>query len=165
MTSTVEFVCGRWRRVAGLLIAAAALLAMPARSQSVDPEKTCRFDVSAPPDTQIKDCSLLIQSNAQPVALSGFYMIRGRAFNAKQDYDRALADFNEAIQSNPRSVTALTLRGDFFVERREYDRAIRDFEQAIELDPSSAAAFADRESARISARFNAGTELFLQLKR
>jgi len=49
----------------------------------------------------------LIQSNARPTALSDFYMIRGRAFNAKQDYDHALGNLNEAIHSNPQSVAAL----------------------------------------------------------
>ena len=132
MTRTLECTYGRRHPLARLVIAVASLLALPTLSQAVEEEKTCRLDVNVPPDVQIQNCSLLIQSTSQPAALSGFYMIRGRAFNALRDHDHAMADFNEAVLLDPRSVTALTLRGDLFVERRDYDRAIKDFEQAIE---------------------------------
>jgi tetratricopeptide (TPR) repeat protein len=144
MTNTLEFTHGQWHALARLVIAAASLLALPALTQAVEPEKTCRLDVNVAPDVQIQNCSFLIQSTSQSAALAGFYLIRGRAFNALQDYAHAMADFNEAVRLDPKSVMALTLRGDLFVERRDYDQAIKDFEQAIELDPNSVAAFADR---------------------
>lgn len=116
---------------------------MPALSQS---ETTCRFDVSAPPDIQIKDCSLLIQSNAQPGTLSDFYMIRGRAFNAKQDYDWTTITHwptsNEATHSNPQSVAALTVPGDFFVVHTlagQLSEALADCAQALHKRPGDAA--------------------------
>jgi hypothetical protein len=115
MTSTVELVYGTRQRIAGLLIAY--------------PGKTCRFDVSAPPDIQIKDCSLLIQSNAQPAALSGFHMIRGRAFNAKAglrvDYDglRGKNQFDLAIADCTH------------LESNQPDKAIADFDAVLRLNP------------------------------
>ena len=54
--------------------------------------------------------------------------------------DNALADFNEAIQLNPKMVKAYVGRGTFFV-MKDFDRALAEFNQAIRLDPKEPSAY------------------------
>ena len=62
----------------------------------------------------------------------------------KATYDRAIADFNEAIQLDPKSAHAFRNRGVAYAKQRRQDRAIADFNEAIRLDPKSALAFRNR---------------------
>src|SRR5215813_3929982 len=77
---------------------------------------------------------------------------RGNLYLAKQDYDRAIADFSEAIRlgykySNPgdfKYVAAHINRGQVYLRRGDHDRAIEDFGEAIRLDPTYGNAFIQR---------------------
>jgi tetratricopeptide (TPR) repeat protein len=53
----------------------------------------------------------------------------------KQDFDREIEKYSEAIRRNPKDAKAHTIRGRFFEGQTEYDKAIADFEEAIRLDP------------------------------
>ncbi len=60
------------------------------------------------------------------------------AYAAKQDYERAIADFNEAIRLDPKSAVTFHFRGLAYAAKQDYDRAIADYDEAIRLDPKSA---------------------------
>src|SRR5438105_3469322 len=125
-----------------------ALSTTPIAGQSLRAGNSCRADAPAPPDVQISDCTALLQSGDQAKQpLAGVYLVRGRAYNAKRDFDRALADYDEAIRADAKVATAFSLRGDVWLQKREFDRAIADYEHAIELDPKLAIAFAARGAA------------------
>ncbi len=62
----------------------------------------------------------------------------GNAHYAKKDYDRAIADYDEAIQLKPQYAAALVWRGNAYVAKDQYDRAIADYDQAIQLNPKDA---------------------------
>ena len=55
-----------------------------------------------------------------------------------------MADYNEAINLNPKLVDPYNNRGVAYERRREYARALADFDQAIALDPKKAALFNNR---------------------
>jgi tetratricopeptide (TPR) repeat protein len=79
------------------------------------------------------------------------FQARGSAHLDKGDFDRAIADYDRAVQLNPRSWYAYYCRGVAHYRKREYDQAIADFTRAIELryqNPSGdqKAAVNDRES-------------------
>jgi CHAT domain-containing protein/tetratricopeptide (TPR) repeat protein len=60
---------------------------------------------------------------------------RGISYALAGDREKALADFDEAIRTDPASVNAYSNRGIVYGETGEVDRAIADFTTAIGLDP------------------------------
>jgi tetratricopeptide (TPR) repeat protein len=68
---------------------------------------------------------------------------RGGQWSEKGDPDRAIADFNRAIELRPDS-EAYSARGWAWVSKKDYDRAIADFDQMIRLDPRDYAGYLHR---------------------
>ena len=69
---------------------------------------------------------------------------RGVAYAVNQQYDRAIADFDQAIRLTPHYSHFYNNRGIAFTEKGQYDRAIQDFDQAIRLTPNFAVPFQNR---------------------
>jgi tetratricopeptide (TPR) repeat protein len=61
------------------------------------------------------------------------YWERGRAFAAKHDQGRAVADFNQAIKINANYADPYNGRGLIHHQRGEFDAAIADFSEAKQL--------------------------------
>jgi tetratricopeptide (TPR) repeat protein len=72
------------------------------------------------------------------------YDSRGRAYGMKGDLDKAISEFDHAIQLNPEDALAFGLRGKAYLEKKELDKAIADLSKAILLDPKDALAYANR---------------------
>ena len=72
------------------------------------------------------------------------YIRRGNAYNHKGDYDRAIADLEQAVRLDPKDPKAYVIRGFAYVEKGDYDRAIADLEQAVRLDPKDPKAYVIR---------------------
>lgn len=70
--------------------------------------------------------------------------LRGAAYGAAGDYDKALADFNAAVAINPQYPQAYANRALIYVRAKNLQKAIADYDQAINLDPNYAAAFVGR---------------------
>jgi len=121
------------------------LLLLASAPAAADDLADCR---SGDLDRSIEGCSRIIQAGKQGKAiLSAAYNGRGHAYNEKRDYDRAIADLNEAIRLDARNVAAFNNRGRAYVAKRDYARGIADLDQAIRLDPRHAIAFINRGSA------------------
>ncbi|MDR1252107.1 MAG: tetratricopeptide repeat protein [Treponema sp.] len=69
------------------------------------------------------------------------YNDSGNAYYDKGDYDRAIADYTQAIRLDPNFAEAYFNRGDAFDEKGDYDTAIADYTQAIRLDPNYTRAY------------------------
>lgn len=59
---------------------------------------------------------------------------RGNLFLDRSEYDRALADFNEALQLRPGYAKPLSNRGTVYQRLGQYRDAARDYIRAIEID-------------------------------
>ena len=57
------------------------------------------------------------------------------------DYEKAKADFNQAIQLNPDYSRAYYSRGLIFYSLKEYWKAVSDFDKAVKLNPKYGAAY------------------------
>jgi len=65
------------------------------------------------------------------------YRILGQSYHNNMSYDRAIANYNRAIELNPNEAIYFYSRGKSYYKRTEHDRAIADFNRAIELDPNN----------------------------
>jgi tetratricopeptide (TPR) repeat protein len=95
------------------------------------------------------------------------YSYRGYAWNAKKDYAKALADYNEAIRLDPNDVQAYNNRGYLWFDKKDYDKALADYDEAIRLDPTRAIVynnlgglwFAKKDYAKALADYNEAIRL------
>jgi tetratricopeptide (TPR) repeat protein len=69
---------------------------------------------------------------------------RGETYDRKGDYDRAIADFTEAIRLDPNFALAYRSRGAAYHAKGDYDRAVADSTEAIRLNPGDAVDYRNR---------------------
>jgi tetratricopeptide (TPR) repeat protein len=72
------------------------------------------------------------------------YKWRGHAYDMSGDSERAMADFNYYISTNPTDPAGYCLRGDAANAELDHGAALRDFHKAVELAPSSAEPYVGR---------------------
>ena len=80
------------------------------------------------------------------------YDNRGNSYYEKKDYDRAIADYDQAIAINPNFTSAYDSRGNSFYEKKDYDRAIADYGQVIKLNANDLDAYIKRTVAIIEGK-------------
>jgi tetratricopeptide (TPR) repeat protein len=118
----------------------------PDLTQCLNQGKAFSFDV------QISGCTAALQSAHEtptPAIRAFVYVSRGIAHRAKGDYDRAIADFDKALNFRPfatkfSDTLAYFSRGEAYADKKDYDRAIADYSEAISLNPSFAEAYSNR---------------------
>lgn len=72
------------------------------------------------------------------------YFVRGWALRERNQPERALTDFNRAVELSPKRAAAYSQRALTRVRLKDFDRAIADYNTAIELDPRSSSFVNDR---------------------
>src|SRR5712691_5333914 len=128
------------RSIVSLVSALVLLVGMaPAKADDV---ATCD---KGPWEEKIAACSRVISSGKfKGHSLAVVFNSRGNVYQGKADYDRAIADFSEAIRLDPKYATAYSDRGRSYQLKGDYDRAIADFTEAIRLDQKHTFAYIDR---------------------
>ncbi len=105
----------------------------------------CGGRKGAAPEARIAGCTALIGSGDEsPVDLVSDYVNRGNAHADRQDFDEAIADYDEALGRNPTRAAAWYDRGSAWRLKGDYDKAIADYDRAIALDPRYEDAFVNR---------------------
>ena len=100
-------------------------------------------------EVAIEACSRAITSGKiKGRTLSLLYTNRGVEYGLKKDFERAIADHDQAIKLDPKNSLAFNNRGNAHGDKREFDRAIADYDQAIKLNPKYAAAYYNRGLAK-----------------
>ncbi|HOY32464.1 MAG TPA: tetratricopeptide repeat protein [Bacteroidales bacterium] len=80
-----------------------------------------------------------------PVPL--MWVNRGYEYRQRKEYDKALADYNNAIQTDPTYALAFHNRGALYFFTNKDSLAILDFNRALELDPKNPETWGNRGSA------------------
>jgi tetratricopeptide (TPR) repeat protein len=118
-------------RAAALLIAG---FAIQAAAQTPPADLTRCADTDA--GVSINACTALIGSTGQPDdTLAKAFTYRGFSYLKKNDYDRAVEDFNQAIRLDPDNAWALANRGNAYFNKHDSDRAMQDYDQSLKLNP------------------------------
>ncbi len=73
--------------------------------------------------------------------LQAAWNIRGLLRRASRDWDRALADFDQAVKLGPRDAGALRNRASVLTLKRDFDRALADLDASLRLDARSEVEF------------------------
>jgi tetratricopeptide (TPR) repeat protein len=124
-------------------------------------------------DVLIKGCTAVIQSGRgtkaglRAVSLAEAFYYRGLAYLLKREYDRAIADFGEAIRIEPDLAGAYFSRGMAFTAVGDHRQAADTYTALIGIRPNDAGAHAARaeayrllgESARAIADFGQALRL------
>jgi tetratricopeptide (TPR) repeat protein len=76
--------------------------------------------------------------------LAIIYSNRGNQRERMGEYEKAIADHNEAIRTDPTYAAGFMHRGNAYARHGEFDRAIADHSEAIRLGPKDADAFYNR---------------------
>src|SRR5882672_10654391 len=110
----------------GLLLCMALLLAMPALAATPADRGECAASADKP-DVGGAACSRIIDDASEQVAERvKAFMNRGRgSFNGK-DYDRAIADYGEAIKLSPKDAWAFAHRCEAYESKEDHVAAIAD---------------------------------------
>ena len=99
----------------------------------------------ADPDRKMAACTRVLNDSGESQSnRAAAYTYRGMAWRDKGDFDRAIADFDEAIRLDPNSALAYAHRGTAWQNKGDYKRVIADLTEAISLDPTLAPAYVNR---------------------
>ena len=103
---------------------------------------------SAAPDLSIEACTALIQSGTEMIEnLSAAFYNRGNAHRQKDELDRAIQDYDRALELNPGNANALDNRGLAYTLKGDYVHAISDLDDALRSNPGNVTALANRGAA------------------
>jgi tetratricopeptide (TPR) repeat protein len=123
------------------------------------------WNVSGKPERALADSELALRLDARmPLA---FYTHAGAALNLKQ-YNRAIADYSEALRLRPASgADVYKLRGRAYYRNGDYKHAVADYDEQLKLDPKDVGTLLNRgdalramgEFARAGADYNMAVKL------
>jgi tetratricopeptide (TPR) repeat protein len=133
-------------RVRSLVFAAmmAALLTTAAHAQLSQAWKICEGYMANPTSEQhIKSCTEIIESGRETTErLAIAYFWRGNAWRYRDNLQRAIADFTEAIRLNPKYRAAYGWRGELLGDTGDYDGAVANYTDTIKVFPDTWPQFA-----------------------
>jgi tetratricopeptide (TPR) repeat protein len=95
-------------------------------------------------DRAIELNDYLMTRNIGPARASVAVMNRGNAYQAKDELDKALRDYDEAVTLDPANAGAYVNRASILSIRGESDDAIKDLDAALSLDPQQWQAYFNR---------------------
>ena len=131
-------------KIVSFLAAATALVLLGSSAMAASRKDIQLCDRTSDADRSIEACTRVLASGGDARSRSASFNSRGMARNNKGDFDRALADLDEAIRLAPTSAAPYTNRGNAWSGKKDYDRAIADFTEAIRLDPKVAMIYNNR---------------------
>ena len=124
------------------LLVVAALFATPVAA--ADREPRCG-EITGNPELAIRVCTRWIEYGSLPRPdLAQAYYTRGTEWASQGNHDRAVADYNMAIELDPKLAGAHFNRALSWSEKGDSDRAIADYDVAIKLAPNDVRAHMGR---------------------
>jgi len=88
-------------------------------------------------DARIAACTKLLDRDWGKERRARLLLSRGDAYSQKEDFAHALADYEEAVASNPDNAAAFLGRGMLHWVRLDDESAFKDFDEAVRLQPTA----------------------------
>jgi lipoprotein NlpI len=88
-------------------------------------------------DATIAACTKLIYETPLGASQAAAYIARGLPYETEKDYDRAIADYSEAIQLGNKSALMYDTRGRAYLYAGALTKALADFDKASKLNPKN----------------------------
>jgi tetratricopeptide (TPR) repeat protein len=121
----------------GLTAAILAISAAPSAADTQDDVNLCFQGDDL--DAGIQACTRLLEPGGTGSAsVTDVFNRRALIWLRRHEYDRAIRDFDETINRDPKNAFAYRYRGIAWLEKDEFDRAIVEFNRAIEIDSTPA---------------------------
>jgi tetratricopeptide (TPR) repeat protein len=131
-----------WKFGVIALSAFMALAVPPRPAVAADDYETCEKESG---DIAIAACTrALATGRYKDRQLAALYDNRGVEYANKRDFDRAFADYDEAIRIDPKFAFPYSNRGDARRLNGDVEQALVDLNQAIRLDPDFGNAYFNR---------------------
>ena len=142
-------------RYAALVVLFVVAWTQTAQADFSQEVRWCEFD-GTHPDIRIVACSRNIQSGRFiGENLAQAFTNRGLAYKTKGLWDKAIADYDEAIRLKSDLAETFINRGNAYYYKGQIDRALKDYDEAIRLKPDLAQAFSNRGNVyRMKGRFD-----------
>src|SRR3954462_9889537 len=123
-----------WKRRTCLAVVAVLVSAATAFAQNSRRWDWCHGKNDASPDLIGSGCTAVIQSGKEDAKeLAVAFYNRGTAFRIKSEFDRAIADYDQAIRLDPKAYDPYVDRGWVYHLKGDFDRAIQNHSEAIKL--------------------------------
>ncbi len=110
-------------------------------------------NLQPPPGVVVEEVKMGLQPSVSSQSISedvAAYIERGIAYASYCKYDQAIANFDRAIEINPRYAKAYTHRGNVYWHKRQYTQAIANYSTALVINPRDAVAYNNRGIAYVS---------------
>jgi tetratricopeptide (TPR) repeat protein len=122
-----------------LTVAVASLTPTAALAQLNQERSWCAGKAGVTPELRIDSCTAVLQAGRQSSKQLAFiYRERGLAFFAKRDYERAIQDYDQAINLESRYSDAFDNRCWTRMVIDKLDDALKDCKESLRLRPGSA---------------------------
>ena len=104
----------------------------------IPPDRHSDCTQTADPDRSIHGCTQIISRGTRESRENRVvaYHNRGYSYFRKVQFDRAIADYTQAIKLHPRFALAYNNRGLAYKQKGHRDKAIADYRKALQIDPS-----------------------------
>jgi tetratricopeptide (TPR) repeat protein len=108
-------------------------------------EKICRQGDASDAGALLAACDRAVAISAQAGAeRAKLFHSRGLAYYAKAEYDRAISEFDQAVQLDPNFSDAYGERGNAYYQKNELELATASYDEAIRLNPQDVGAIGNR---------------------
>ena len=95
-------------------------------------------------DRAIAAYNAILSMNVDPAQASVAAMNRGNAYKARNDLDKALDDYNQAVALDPKNAGAYVDRALLLSRKANVEHAMEDYAEAIKLNPQQWQAYFNR---------------------
>ena len=131
-----RFMIGKMLRAA---LIATSLVASPLMAPRASGQDLLSGAITAYKDGRIDEAFDLANQaiGAAPSDPTGFF-VRGTVFEHREEYDKALADYDRVVDLSPTLPLAYGRRGALYFKLGQFEDSIADFNKEIELEPPKA---------------------------